>query len=176
MAESAEAAAKVATAEVASHRLSTRWVLLAKTLALVVPVVPVATPHQVSRVLVATVAAAVSLVPQVFRWLALPVLPAVTEATAVPVEAAEAPALEELTVTVVTEVRPATAPTDPMAVQPLRFLPAVAAVAVGPAEAAVMVVRPERAWVPRVRRALPDQKVLAATAATAEQVSMDRWA
>ena len=37
-------------------------------------------------------AAAVSLVPQVFRWLALPVLPAVTEATAAPVEEAEAPA------------------------------------------------------------------------------------
>jgi hypothetical protein len=92
------------------------------------------------------------------------------------VEEAEAPALQEPTETVVTEVRPATAPTDPMEVQPLRLSQAVPAVAVEPAEAAVMVVRPDRAWVPLERLAWPVQKVTAATVATAEQVSMDRMA
>lgn len=174
MAESAESAATVEAVEAVSHRMSTRQVRLAVMQDVVVTVVPVALPRRVRPEPVEMAVTAESLGLPGFH--SLQVQPVAMAAAAAPADQAEAPVREEPTVTVVTVATLATAPTDPMEVQPFLLSLAITAAMEESAALAVTQVWPERAWVPRELKARLVQQAVAATAATAEQVSMVRWA
>lgn len=174
MAATVATAALAATVEAATQLLPTRQVRLAAMQEVVVTVVPVALPRRVRPEPVEMAVTAESLGLPGFHF--QQVQPAAMAAAAAPADQVEAPVREEPTVTVVTAARRATAPTDLMVGQPLWQLLEITAAMEESAELAVTQVRPERAWAPRELKAWLVQQAVAATAATVEQVSMDRWA